>query len=181
MNRTVFLDRDGVLTHALMREGKPYAPRTLAEMQIDPEGPAALARLKSAGFLLIVVTNQPDVARGLTRREEVAAMHAALMAALPLDACMVCLHDDADRCDCRKPKPGLLLQAAQKHSIDLAGSFLIGDRWRDIDAGAATGCRTIWIDRSYSEPPPKHAPDARVTSLNAAVDWVLSANLSSPS
>ena len=112
MNKAVFLDRDGVLTGALMRDGKPYAPVTLAEMEIEPTAFAALAHLKAAGFLLIVVTNQPDVARGTTRREDVEAMHAVLRAALPLDDCAVCYHDDADACACRKPLPGLLIQAA---------------------------------------------------------------------
>jgi len=172
MNRAVFLDRDGVLTRALVRDGKPFAPATLAEMEIEPEAPAALARLKAAGFLLVVVTNQPDVARGTARREEVEAMHAVLRAALPLDACFVCYHDDADGCICRKPLPGLLIQAAAGHAIDLARSFLIGDRWRDIDAGAAAGCRAILIDRSYRERPPEHAPDAAVDTLTEAVDWI---------
>jgi D-glycero-D-manno-heptose 1,7-bisphosphate phosphatase len=171
--RAVFLDRDGVLTRALVRDGKAYAPVTPAEMEIDAEAPAALARLKAAGFLLVVVTNQPDVARGITRREDVQRMHATLRAALPLDACFVCYHDDADACGCRKPLPGMLLQAAAAHAIDLARSFLIGDRWRDIDAGAAAGCRTVWIDRGYRERAPEHMPDARVDSLRAAADWIV--------
>ena len=149
MNRAVFLDRDGVLTRALVREARPTRPCTPAEMEIDADAPVALARLKVAGFLLIVVTNQPDVARGITRREDVEAMHATLRAALPLDAVFVCYHDDEDACDCRKPKPGMLLEAAAAHAIDLAESFMVGDRWRDVDAGAAAGCRTIWIDRGY--------------------------------
>ncbi|MGA2593079.1 MAG: HAD family hydrolase [Bryobacteraceae bacterium] len=173
MNRAVFLDRDGVLTDALLRDGKPYAAVTLAETRIAPDAPAALARLKAAGFLLVVVTNQPDVARGIARREDVEAIHAALRAALPLDACFVCYHDDADACTCRKPLPGLLTQAAAEYGIDLARSFMIGDRWRDVDAGAAAGCRTIWIDRGYREPPPAHAPDARVGTLAAAAEWIL--------
>ena len=171
--RAVFLDRDGVLTRALVRDGKAYAPVTPAEMEIDADAPAALARLKAAGFLLVMVTNQPDVARGITRREDVERMHATLRAALPLDACFVCYHDDRDACDCRKPLPGMLLQAAAEHGIDLAQSFMIGDRWRDIDAGAAAGCRTIRIDRGYDEPASAHMPDARVDSLPGAADWIL--------
>jgi len=172
VKRAVFLDRDGVLTRALVREGKPYAPAVLAEMTIDPEAPAAMARLKAAGFLLVVVTNQPDVARGTVRREEVEAMHSSLRAALPLDACFVCYHDDPDACDCRKPLPGLLLQAAAELSIELPHSFLVGDRWRDVDAGAAAGCRTILIDRGYRERPPEHPPDVRVGTLTQAVNWI---------
>jgi len=173
MNRAVFLDRDGVLTRALVRDGKAFAPRTPAEMEIDADAPAALAQLKAAGFLLIVVTNQPDVARGVTRREDVDTMHATLRAALPLDGVCVCYHDDADTCACRKPRPGMLLEAAATHDIDLAQSFMIGDRWRDIDAGAAAGCRTVWIDRGYRERAPEHIPDARVDSLRAAAEWIV--------
>ena len=173
MNRAVFLDRDGVLTCALIREGQAHAPVIPAEMEIDADAPAALARLKAAGFLLVVVTNQPDVARGIIRREDVEQMHATLRSALPLDACLVCYHDDRDACACRKPKPGMLLEAAAAHAIDLAQSFLIGDRWRDIDAGAAAGSRTIWIDRGYRERAPEHPPDARVASLRDAADWIL--------
>jgi len=173
MNRAVFLDRDGVLTRAPVIDGTPCAPATLAEMEIDSDAPAALALLKAAGFLLVVVTNQPIVARGEARREDVEAIHAALEVALPLDACLVCYHDDADACGCRKPKPGMLLQAAGAYGIDLAQSFMVGDRWRDIDAGAAAGCRTVWIDRGYRERPPQHAPDARVETLAAAAEWIL--------
>ena len=172
MSRAVFLDRDGVLTRALVRDGRPYAPVTLAEMEIEQDAAMALERLKAAGFLLIVVTNQPDVARGIARREDVEAMHSALRAALPLDGCFVCYHDDADGCACRKPLPGLLLQAAEEQGIDLAASFLVGDRWRDIDAGAAAGCRTILIDRGYRERRPEHTPDARAGKLGEAVDWI---------
>ena len=172
MKRAVFLDRDGVLTRALVRDGKAYAPVIPAEMEIDAEAPAALARLKAAGFLLVMVTNQPDVARGRTRREDVESMHATLRAALPLDAGFVCYHDDADACACRKPLPGMLLEAAAAFGIDLERSFMIGDRWRDIDAGAAAGCRTVWIDRGYRERGPGHKPDARVDSLHAAADWI---------
>lgn len=173
MNWAVFLDRDGVLTRALVRDRKAYAPVTPAEMELDPDAPAALARLKAAGFLLVVATNQPDVARGITRREDVEAMHATLRAALPLDGCFICYHDDQDACGCRKPLPGMLLQAAAEHGIDLSQSYMIGDRWRDIDAGAAAGCRTIWIDRGYDERAPAHMPDARVATLASAADWIV--------
>ena len=173
MKRAVFLDRDGVLTRALIRDGNAYAPVTPGEMQMEDEASAALARLKAAGYLLVMVTNQPDVARGVTRREDVETMHATLRAALPLDDCLVCYHDNSAGCDCRKPLPGMLLRAAAAHAIDLSASFMVGDRWRDVDAGAAAGCRTVWIDRGYRERQPTHAADARVDSLPAAVDWIL--------
>jgi len=174
MKRAVFLDRDGVITRAPVRDGIAHAPVTPDEMEMDAEAPAALARLKASGFLLIVVTNQPDVARGIIRREDVETMHAMLSAALPLDAFFVCYHDNADACDCRKPQPGMLLQAAAAHGIDLAQSCMVGDRWRDIDAGAAAGCRTVWIDRGYRERAPEHVPDARVDGLRAAAEWIVS-------
>ncbi len=171
--RAVFLDRDGVLNEAIVRGGKPYPPRTLEEFRIVEDAPQALRRLKDAGYLLIVVTNQPDVARGTASMDTMEAFDAALRAALPIDGIFTCFHDDPDHCVCRKPKPGLLLAAAQKHNIDLAASYMIGDRWRDIDAGAGAGCQTILIDHHYAERPPDHPAWARVTSLSAAAKLVV--------
>jgi len=170
----VFLDRDGVLNDAIMRNGRPYPPSCLSELRIVPDAASALGRLKAAGFLLIVVTNQPDVARGTQTREAVDSLNESVGAALPIDGFYTCFHDTADGCDCRKPAPGLLLRAAADWNIDLARSFLIGDRWRDIDAGSAAGCRNIWIDRQYDERHPTALPDHRTTSLANAADWVLS-------
>jgi D-glycero-D-manno-heptose 1,7-bisphosphate phosphatase len=171
--RAVFLDRDGVLNEAIVRDGKPYPPRTLEEFRIVEDAREELAKLKAAGFLLIVVTNQPDVARGTVRRETVEAFDAALRARLPVDDIFTCLHDDADGCNCRKPKAGLLLAAAEKYGIDLEKSYMIGDRWRDVDAGAAAGCRTILIDYGYEERGPEHRPWGRVGSLAEAVGVVV--------
>ena len=120
-----------------------------------------------------MVTNQPDVARGTQKRDKVEEIDRRLRAELPLDDVFTCFHDDGDACDCRKPRPGLLIRAAEQYGIDLGRSYLTGDRWRDIDAGASAGCRTIWIDRGYAEPPPASVPDARVASLPVAVDWIL--------
>jgi D-sedoheptulose 7-phosphate isomerase len=173
LRRAIFLDRDGVLNEAIVRDGKPYPPADAASMQILPGTEEALVRLKGHGYLLLVVTNQPDVARGLQARDTVEAMSHRLRTELPLDDVLTCFHDDSDDCDCRKPRPGLIKQAARQHGIDLGQSFLIGDRWRDIDAGASAGCKTIWIDRGYRDRPPASAPDARVASLSEAVDWIL--------
>jgi D-glycero-D-manno-heptose 1,7-bisphosphate phosphatase len=167
----VFLDRDGVLNRAFCREGKPYPPASLEELEILPGAAGALRELKRLGYRLIVVTNQPDVARGTQTREAVEAMHAVLAAALPVDEFLVCYHDDRDGCACRKPLPGMLLQAAQR-GVDLAASFLIGDRWRDMDAGCAAGVRTVFIDYGYRERQPSAAPDVRVTSLPEAAEWI---------
>lgn len=169
----VFLDRDGVLNRALVRDGKPYPPARVEELEIVRDGPAALGALKQAGFTLIVVTNQPDVARGTQSQAAVEAMHRKLRAELPVDAIYSCFHDSFDGCDCRKPKPGLLLRGAAEHGVPLNESFLIGDRWRDVDAGFAAGVRTVLIDYGYRERGPEHEPDARVKSLMEAVDWIL--------
>lgn len=171
--RAVFLDRDGVINRTFVRDGKPYPPTTLQELEVLPGVPEALHELKQHGYQLLVVTNQPDVARGKQSRQTIEAMHQALAAGLPLDDILVCYHTDQDRCDCRKPMPGMLLEAAKKHNIDLAASFMVGDRWRDIEAGYNAGCKTILIDYGYSERSPAHAPDLRVGSLREAADWII--------
>jgi len=171
--RAVFLDRDGVLNRADVRDGKPHPPATVEALEINPEAPTSLQALKEAGFFLVVVTNQPDVARGTQSRATVEKMHEKLLAALPIDAFYACYHDGADACECRKPKPGMLLRAAQERAIPLNESFLVGDRWRDIDAGYAAGVRTVFIDYGYQERSPEHEPDARVASLKEAVNWIL--------
>lgn len=172
MRRAVFLDRDGVLNRAVVRSGLPYPPANITELEILPGVEDGLARLRAAGFLLIVVTNQPDVARGTQSRDQVESMHRALSAKLPLDDFRVCYHDDADKCSCRKPQPGLLHQAAHDWQIDLANSFIIGDRWRDIEAGIRAGCRTVFIDYGYAERQPDRV-DWRVRSFTQATDSIL--------
>jgi histidinol-phosphate phosphatase family protein len=172
--RAVFLDRDGVIIDAQVRDGKPYPVASAAEMRIPPDVAPAMARLKQAGFLLIVATNQPDVARGTLSRASVDQMHTALAAALPLDEVRVCCHGEGDACACRKPKPGMLLEAAARHGIDLSRSFMVGDRWRDIDCGAAAGCRTVFLDRGYRERGPSAPPAYTSASFGQAVDWILS-------
>jgi D-sedoheptulose 7-phosphate isomerase len=174
--RAVFLDRDGVINRAFVRDGKPLPPPTLQELEVLPGVSEALRDLKLHGFELLVVTNQPDVGRGKQSREGLDAMHRSLYASLPIDDILVCTHTDADGCDCRKPLPGMILEAARKHGIDLASSFMVGDRWRDVEAGYNAGCKTILIDYGYSERPPDHAPDLRVRSLREAADWIIRAS-----
>jgi D-sedoheptulose 7-phosphate isomerase len=171
--RAVFFDRDGVLSNVVIRNGKPYPPAAPSEFLILPDTAASLARLKARDFLLFVVTNQPDVARGQQTRDNVEVMNRRLRKELPLDDVFTCFHDDADACDCRKPRPGLMTRAAEQYGIDLSRSYLAGDRWRDIDAGANAGCKTILIERGYSEQQPASVPDVRVKSLTEAVDWIL--------
>jgi D-glycero-D-manno-heptose 1,7-bisphosphate phosphatase len=168
----VFLDRDGVLNEAVIRNGKPYPPRDLSELVITYRARAALEELKREGFLLVVVTNQPDVARGKTNRTNVDKINAQLATILPLDAIEVCEHDDNKQCDCRKPKPGMILRVREKLGVDLAGSFMVGDRWRDIEAGGRAGCRTILIGDGYGESFPS-APTTRLASLPEAASWIL--------
>lgn len=171
--RAVFLDRDGVLNEAIVREGRPYSPATIDELKLVPDAAAALGRLKAAGFLLIVVTNQPEVARGTQSRAMVEEMNSVVGRELPLDGFFTCWHDDRDGCTCRKPKPGLLEEAAAKMGIDLRLSFLVGDRWRDLDAGANAGCRTVLIDHHYQERAPDHEPDHRSATLMDAAEWIV--------
>lgn len=171
MNRAVFFDRDGVLNQAIIRDGKPYAPQTISDLVINPEAYNVLSKLKERGFLLIGVTNQPDVARGQARQQDVERIHQRLRDELPLDDIRVCYHDDADNCACRKPKPGLFEQAAHDWSISLADSFMIGDRWKDIDAGKAVNCLSIWLINNYAERQPENM-DYSATNLLDAAAWI---------
>ena len=171
--RAIFFDRDGVLNRALVRNGKPYPPTSLDELEIPESVPHLLRAVQEEGFLLIGVTNQPDVARGTQSPAVVEAINAKVLEILPLAEVFVCCHDDPDQCDCRKPKPGLLLAAAGKYGIDLSASFMIGDRWRDVEAGRRAGCRTVWINYNYDERWQGDAPDRTVGGLGEAIEWIL--------
>ena len=174
LRRAVFLDRDGVINRALERDARPYPPTSLAEFEILPEVPAACAKLKAAGFMLVVATNQPDVGRGALQQKIVEQIHAHMRAQLPIDRVEVCYHagKGLSDCDCRKPKSGMLLHAAREMGIDLAQSWMIGDRWRDVDCGRAAGCKTIFIDRGYAEAL-RHKPDFSARHLDEAADIIL--------
>ena len=178
MNRAVFLDRDGVLNAPIMRDGKPHPPASVTEARMLEGVAQATQLLHEAGFLLAVVSNQPDVARGTQQRANVEAINDWLRSTLPLDHFDVFYHDDADECECRKPKPGLILRSARRLGADPAASFVVGDRWRDVDAGRAAGCRSIWIDRNYAERSPM-AHDYRADSLLDAAQWILGGSHSS--
>jgi D-glycero-D-manno-heptose 1,7-bisphosphate phosphatase len=172
MTRAVFLDRDGVLNEVTVRDGKPYSPDSLADLVIVPDAAEALALLRRHGFRLVMVTNQPDIARGRISSEEVARMNHHVSSRLAIDAVEVCEHDDADNCGCRKPKPGMLIRAAARDGISLPESFMIGDRWRDIEAGHRAGCRSILIGDGYANEP-KAAADIAVANLTEAAEWIL--------
>lgn len=174
--RAVFLDRDGVLNRPVFRDGLPFPPARVEEFELYPDAADGCAQLQQAGFLLVVVTNQPDVGRGTQNRETIEAMHVKLRTAIPsLNAIEVCFHAGSaygEPCECRKPKPGMLLRAAAVYAIDLSGSFLIGDRWRDVDCAHAAGCRAVFIDHGYRETL-KETPEFTVSSFGEAVRTIL--------
>jgi len=168
----VFLDRDGVLNAARVVDARPYPPRTLDELQPLPGVDEACRRLREAGFSLIAVTNQPDIARGTQTLAAVRAMNERLEMLLGLDEVVVCPHDDADECECRKPRPGMILDAAKRWGVDLCRSVTVGDRWRDVEAGRRAGTRTVFIDRHYDERRPD-GPDLTVNELLESITWII--------
>lgn len=170
LSRAVFLDRDGVINRNEIRDGRPVGPSALADFVILPGVREAVESFRAAGYLVIVATNQPSASPAL-----VEAMHAKMRQAIRLDDVKVCTHTDAENCACRKPKPGLLLEAAKELSIELSQSWMIGDRWRDVAAGKAAGCRTVFIDHGYTGEAQPHAPDVVVKSLLEAVPILLKA------
>jgi D-glycero-D-manno-heptose 1,7-bisphosphate phosphatase len=172
--RAVFLDRDGVLVIPEFRDGRSFAPLRLENYRFYPDAAACLGRLKDAGYLLVVVTNQPDVGKGLISTQTMDEMHRRLLAELPVEQVKVCAHRQDENCVCRKPGPKLLLDAAHEFNIDLSESFMVGDRGSDIEAGRTAGCRTIFIDLGYSESKPNSATFI-VASLREAAEAVLGA------
>ena len=171
MRRAVFLDRDGVINKTVMRDGKPLPPSCFEELEIIDGVKEALDIFKKDGLALICVTNQPDVARGTQKRETVELIHKQLLETLPLDAIYVC-YEDGEAPHRRKPKPGMLLEAAEEFGIDLSGSFMVGDRWKDIEAGRRAGCKTILIDYGYGEENTVK-PDKIVKSLFDSIDYII--------
>jgi D-sedoheptulose 7-phosphate isomerase len=165
MKRAVFLDRDGVVNQVIHRDGKPFSPRTMVELVFTDGIENFLAESRKAGFLNIIFTNQPDIARGLMDSETVGKMHDLIMRRLPVDDVFVCPHDDKDNCRCRKPKSGMLIDAAQKWNIDLASSFVIGDQWKDVQSGKNAGCVSILLDCPYNK---NVECDHRIPDLHSA-------------
>lgn len=170
--QAVFLDRDGVLNRVFLRDGVTHPPACIEEFELLPGVAAAVRQLHAAGFALVVVTNQPDVARGIQTRAGVEALHEHLRAQLPMLEVLACFHDNGDDCACRKPKPGMMLEAAQRWRLDLRRSFVVGDRWSDIRAGQAAGCRTILVETPYSGRS-RCQPDHCVRDLAEATEWIL--------
>jgi D-glycero-D-manno-heptose 1,7-bisphosphate phosphatase len=179
VNPAVFLDRDGVLNDTVVTDGVPHPPATLEELRLLPGVKESCDRLRQAGYLLIVVTNQPDVARGTQTRERVEAINERVREALAVDAVLTCFHDNADGCACRKPKPGLLEQAMHQWHIAPERSYLVGDRWSDVAAGQAAGVRSILIERSYSRPE-KCRADWVAPDLPGAAELILTTGKEHP-
>lgn len=174
VKRAVFFDRDGVLNEAEVRDGIPHPPASVAALRIATGAREAVARVRDAGFYAFAVTNQPDVARGAASRETVEAINAAVAAELRLDGVYSCFHDDSDQCDCRKPKPGLLLGVAHERGLSLSDSYMVGDRVKDVECGRAAGCTTVFIDHGYAETPFATRADAIVYSVSEAIDAIVS-------
>lgn len=174
MGSGVFLDRDGVLNSVVVVDGTPHPPTSAEQTQLLPGVERACRALKDAGLLLLVVTNQPDIARGRTTLAEVELINDKLRSLLPLDEVIVCPHDDDDHCPCRKPRPGMLIEAASRWHIDLPASIMVGDRRRDIDAGRAAGVSTVFVDHGYPETTKKVLADLSVGSLGEAVPFIIS-------
>jgi D-glycero-D-manno-heptose 1,7-bisphosphate phosphatase len=163
--KAVFLDRDGVINVPMVRDGLPFAPKDLSEFAFMEGVHDTLRTLSARGYVLLVCTNQPDVARGWQRQEQVDEFHALIRAELPIARIYACYHDNAHACACRKPKPGMLMQGSEEFDIDLKQSFMVGDRWKDIEAGRAAGCRTVYLRHGYDEAS-AHSPDYEITRMS---------------
>ena len=171
MKKAIFLDRDGVINKTFIKNSLPISPPSFDLLEILPGVKESILRLKKLNFVCLVVTNQPDVSRGKIEKKTIIKMNNYLKDEIKLDDIFVCYHDDHDKCKCRKPKPGLLLDASKKWDINLKKSYMIGDRWRDIGAGKSVGCKTIFIDYDYKETKPKN-PDFTTDSLLNAVHLI---------
>lgn len=169
-NKAIFLDSDGVLNKAIVKDGKPVAPRSIAELEIYEDAQLSLKKLNAAGYLLICVTNKPEIERNLMTQADIDAIFDKICQDLILDDVFICYSENSQ---CYKPKPGLLLEAAKKYNIELVESYIIGDRWRDVGAGQNAGCKTVWIDRGYAENPPDPPADYTAHSLMEATEWIL--------
>jgi D-glycero-D-manno-heptose 1,7-bisphosphate phosphatase len=170
-NKAVFFDRDGVINRPVVRNGLPFAPQDLAEFAWMDDVHSTLATLQKRGYVLLVCTNQPDVVRGMQKREQVDEFHRVIEAELPIARVYSCFHDNADACNCRKPKPGMLIQGSQDFDIDLSRSWMIGDRPKDIEAGLAAGCRTVFLRHDY-DPTSKHAAQHEITQLRELLEII---------
>ena len=172
MKRAVFLDRDGVLNRSILIEGVPKPPTSTEDVEILAGVVEAIQILKNHGFVPVVVTNQPDVARGVTTRSQVESINTYIGAVTGIEYFYSCFHDEPDHCDCRKPAPGLIYRASLELDLSVHESFMVGDRWRDISAGQSAGCQSFFIDYSYLETMP-NMPYRKVSSLLEAANLMV--------
>lgn len=171
--RALFLDRDGVINRSLVQNGKPFAPTLYSEFEFLPGVQHALSLSRAAGFMNIIITNQPDISTGKIKIEQFNLIQERCISQLSIDDIKLCPHVQTDGCDCRKPLPGMIFSAAREYSIDISKSYMIGDRWRDIECGQAAGCKTnFFIDYGYDEKKPQH-PYIKVKNLDEAVQIIL--------
>jgi len=177
LNKAVFLDSDGVLNTAVIKDGKPVAPTSVNDLEIPEEVRPALEHLKAAGYILICVTNKPDIERGRMTQADVDAIYAKMRRELPLDEVLICYKENSP---CYKPNPGMLLEGQHKYALELSQSYIIGDRWKDIAAGKNAGCKTIWINRGYKEMQPDPPADYTALSLAEAVQWIVPSTSTNP-
>ena len=145
MKRAVFIERDAILNEVRSGPKQQISPLTLEEFKVIASAEGPLKKLKAAGFLLIVTTNQPGLSRGYQSRRDLDRMHDILRRTFPLDDIMVCPHDENDHCPCRKPRPGLLIEAAFKWHLNLDHSFVISNKWQDAEAARTAGCTSLLL------------------------------------
>jgi D-glycero-D-manno-heptose 1,7-bisphosphate phosphatase len=145
MKRAVFIERDAILNEVRSGPKQQISPLTLEEFKINPAAKEPLLKLKASGFVLIATTNQPGLSRGYQSRRELDRMHDILRRTFPLDDILLCPHDETDHCPCRKPRPGLLIEAAFKWHLNLDHSFVISDKWQDAEAARTAGCTSLLL------------------------------------
>jgi D-glycero-D-manno-heptose 1,7-bisphosphate phosphatase len=168
--KALFFDRDGILNEAVVINNKPYPPSS-KKLVIIPQSIRDLTEFFINDYLLIGITNQPDVARGTQNKLVVEEINCYLKYELNLTDIFTCYHDDKDNCNCRKPKPGMILQAQKIYDIDLANSFLVGDRWRDVECGRNASVKTIFVNFNYNEKKPE--ADFTVNEISSIKNIIL--------
>lgn len=156
MKRAVFIERDGILNEVQAGPNHPISPMTMEEFRVNEKAKIPIKKLKDAGFVLIVTTNQPGISRGYQSRRDLDYMHDHLRRNFPVDDILVCAHEESDECPCRKPRPGLLIESAFKWQINLDQSYVISDKWQDAEAARTAGCTSLllkspWIGQGHHD------------------------------
>jgi D-glycero-D-manno-heptose 1,7-bisphosphate phosphatase len=170
-NKAFFFDRDGILNKSIIKNQKPYSPRFPNELKLNHKFLPFIKELKKKNYIIIVVTNQPDIKRGKLTKYSLKIINSIIKKYFLVDEIYVCMHDKVDKCNCRKPKPGMLKKAMKKLNIDLKKSFLVGDRNKDVEAGNSVGCTTIFIDYNYDDLKPKNY-DYKFTSISKMINVI---------